>query len=141
MARSPLRAFVLIFLLGFSIRAYVLSTVPERRIHPHDLTEDAAIATSLIERGKFADPYVIPTGPTAHLPPLVPGILALIWRVFGRGLVGGYAAYLLSITAFSALYALLPWFGGKLGVGREAGVLAGIVGALFAMRPGMQLGN
>jgi hypothetical protein len=141
MARSPLRAFIIIFLLGFSIRVGVLSTIPERRILPNDLTEDAAIATSLIERGQFADPYVIPTGPTAHLPPLVPGILTLIWSVFGMGLAGGYAIYLLSITAFSALYALLPWFGGKLGLGGEAGVLAGIVGTLIVMRPGMQLGN
>jgi 4-amino-4-deoxy-L-arabinose transferase-like glycosyltransferase len=141
MARSPLRAFILIFLLGLSVRVYVLSTIPERRIIPHDRWEDTAIATSLIERGEFADPYMIPTGPTAHLPPLVPGLLALIWTVFGTGLAGGYAAFLFSIVAFSALFALLPWFGGKFGVGREAGVLAGIAGTLIVLYPVSHPGN
>jgi drug/metabolite transporter (DMT)-like permease len=136
MARSPVRAFIVIFLLGFSIRVFFLTKVPERHLLPHDRWEDTAIATSLVERGQFADPYMIPTGPTAHLPPLVPGVLALMWSVFGMGLAGGYAAYLFSISAFSALYALLPWFGGKFGPGREAGVLGGIVGALIVLRPG-----
>ncbi len=136
MARSPVRAFIIIFLLGFSIRVFFLTKIPEGHILPHDRWEDTAIATSLVERGEFADPYMIPTGPTAHLPPLVPGVLALMWSVFGMGLVGGYAAYLFSIAAFSALYALLPWFGGKFGPGREAGVLGGIVGSLIVLRPG-----
>lgn len=136
MARSPLRAFIIIFLLGFSIRVFFLTQVPERRILPNDRMEDTAIATSMLEGGGFADPYMIPTGPTAHLPPLVPGILALFWGLFGMGLAGGYAARLFSITAFSALYALVPWFGGKLGLGREAGVLGGIVGSLIVMGGG-----
>ena len=136
MAQSPLRAFVLIFLLGFSIRVFFLAQVPERRILPHNRWEDTAIATALVERGEFADPYMIPTGPTTHLPPLVPGILAFFWSLFGMGLAGGYAARLFSITAFSALYALVPWFGGKLGLSREAGVLAGIVGSLIVVGGG-----
>jgi hypothetical protein len=136
MARSPVRAFVLIFLLGFSIRLFLLTKVPERRILPHDRYEDTAIAMSLLERGEFADPYLIPTGPTAHLPPLVPGITAAIWGLFGTGIVGGYAGWMFSMAAFSALYALLPLFAGKLGLGREAGVLGGIAGALIVVQPG-----
>ncbi|MGB5813839.1 MAG: hypothetical protein WBI27_01425, partial [Thermoanaerobaculia bacterium] len=136
MARSPVRAFIVIFLLGFSIRIFHLAGVPERRILPNDRWEDTAIATSLVERGEFADPYMVPTGPSVHLPPLVPGILALCWSLFGMGLGGGYAVWIFSITAFSALYALLPWLGGELGLGREAGVLAGIVGSLIVLPPG-----
>jgi 4-amino-4-deoxy-L-arabinose transferase-like glycosyltransferase len=132
-----MRAFIVIFLLSFSIRVFFLAQVPQRHILPHDRWEGTAIATSLVERGQFADPYMIPTGPTAHLPPLVPGILALFWSLFGMGLAGGYAARLFSITAFSALYALLPWFGGKFGLGRQAGVLGGIAGSLIVvMHPG-----
>jgi hypothetical protein len=88
MARSPVRAFIIIFLLGFSVRLFFPAKVPEHHILPHDRWEDTAIATSLVERGQFADPYMIPTGPTAHLPPLVPGILALFWSLFGMGLAG-----------------------------------------------------
>jgi hypothetical protein len=108
MARSPLRAFIIIFLLGMSFRLFFLSKVPNRHILPHDRWEDRAIATSLVERGQFADPYMIPTGPTAHLPPIVPGVHALFWILFGMNLKGGYAAFLFSLTTFSALYALLP---------------------------------
>ena len=136
MARSPVRAFIIIFLLGFSVRIYFLAGVPERRLLPNDRWEDTAIATALVERGEFADPYAIPTGPTAHLPPLVPGILALCWSLFGMGLAGGYAVWIFSITAFSTLYAMLPWLGGELGLSRQAGVLAGIAGSLIVLRPG-----
>jgi hypothetical protein len=135
-ARSSFRAFTIIFLLGFSVRVFFLAQVPEGRILPHDRWEDTAIATALVERGEFADPYMLPTGPTAHLPPLVPGLLAFFWGLFGMGLAGGYAARLFSIAAFSALYALVPWFGGKLGVGKEAGVLGGIVGSLIVVGGG-----
>jgi len=135
-ARSPVRAFILLFLLGLSVRVFSLATESERRILPHDRWEDTAIAISLIERGQFADPYMIATGPTAHLPPLVPGVLALIWGLFGLGLLGGYAARMFSVLAFSTLYALLPWFGGKLGLGRQAGVLGGTVGAIIVLPPG-----
>jgi hypothetical protein len=136
MARSSSRAFVIIFLVGFSVRAFHLAQVPKRLILPNDQWEDTAIATSLVERGEFADPYMFPTGPTAHLPPLVPGILALFWSIFGMGLAGGYAARLFSILAFSALYALVPWFGERLGLSREAGVLGGITGSLIVTGPG-----
>jgi hypothetical protein len=136
MARSPVRAFILIFLLGFSIRVFDLMQISERRIRPNDLTEDTAIATALVERGEFADPYKIPTGPTAHLPPLVPGIHAFFWRVLGMGLAGGMAAYLFIIAAHSAQYALVPWLGGKFGLGREPGVLAGIAGSFIVLRFG-----
>jgi len=136
MARSSFRAFMIIFLLGFSVRIFLLVQVPERRILPNDRMEDTAIATSLVERGEFADPYMYPTGPTAHLPPFVPGILALFWSIFGMGLAGGYAARLFSILAFSTLYGLVPWFGGRLGLSREPGVLAGISGSLIVAGPG-----
>lgn len=136
MARSWFRGFIVIFLLGFFVRVFLLIQVPERRILPNDRMEDTAIATSLVERGRFADPYLVPTGPTAHLPPVIPGILALFWSIFGMGLAGGYAARLFTITAFSTLYALVPWFGERLGFRREAGVLGGIAGSLVVVGAG-----
>lgn len=109
--------------------------MPEYALLPSDRWENSAIALSLVEHGRFADPYMIPTGPTAHLPPLVPGIIAICWSLFGMGLAGGYAEWIFSLTAFSALYALLPWFGGKFGLGREAGVIGGLAGSLIALPP------
>ena len=137
MARSPARAFIIIFVLGLAIRLFFLTKVPERYILPHDRWEGSAIATALVERGQFADPYMIPTGPTAHLPPIVPGVRALFWGLFGMNLVGGYAAMVFSLAAFSALYAMLPWLGGTLGLSRQAGVLGGITGStLLVVWPG-----
>ena len=135
-ARSSSRSFIFIFLLAFSFRVFDLAQVPESLILPNDRWEDTAIATALVERGEFADPYLFPTGPTAHLPPFVPGILAFFWSVFGMSRVGGYAARLFSILAFSTLYAFMPWFGRRLGFSREAGVLAGITGSLIVTGPG-----
>lgn len=136
LTRSPWRSFLVIFLLSFAIRGFFLTKVPQRWVIPHDRFEQTAIATSLVQTGEFANPYVLPTGPTAHLPPLVPGILALIWGLFGMGLVAGYAAWLFTIATQSTLYGLLPWFAGRLGVGRPAGLLAGLAGAVWVKWPG-----
>ena len=135
-ARSPSRSFFIIFLLAFSIRGFFLSKVPERYVRPHDRWEMEAVATALVERGEFADPYLLPTGPTAHLPPIPPGIVAVIWRLFGMGLAAGYAAWLFRIVCYSAMYAMIPWLAGKLGVAKQAGVLAGLSGALMVEWPG-----
>ena len=52
------------------------------------------------------------------------------------GLLAGYAAFVFRIAALALMYAMLPWLGVQLGLGRPAGVLAGITGALIATWPG-----
>ncbi|NIM48618.1 MAG: hypothetical protein GTN78_01320 [Gemmatimonadales bacterium] len=136
MTRSPLRSFVFIFLLSLAVRGYFLTKVPHQYILPHTRWEMEAVAFSLAQRGEFADPYLLPTGATAHLPPIMPAVLALIWTLFGMGLTAGYAAWLFRIATQAAMYGLLPWFAGKLGLGKPAGVLAGLAGALWAEWPG-----
>jgi hypothetical protein len=136
LTRSPWRSFIIIFLLAFAIRGFFLTKVSHEWVLPHNRWEMEAIATSLAERGQFADPYAVPTGATAHLPPILPLILASIWRMFGMGLAAGYAAWLFRIAAVAAMYAMVPWFAGRLGVGRQAGFLAGIAGAFIVAWPG-----
>jgi 4-amino-4-deoxy-L-arabinose transferase-like glycosyltransferase len=46
----------------------------------------------------------------------------------------GYASAFVGICSYSALYALLPWFGRKLGLGGRAGILAGVAGALIPLQ-------
>jgi len=135
-ARSPRRSFLIIFVLAFSVRGFFLSKAPERYVRPHDNWEMEAVAMALAERGEFADPYALPTGPTAHLPPIMPGILAAIWRLFGMDLTAGYAAWLFRIATYAAMFAMIPWLAGRLGIPRQAGVLAGLAGALMAEWPG-----
>lgn len=131
LARSPMRGFVLIFVAGFSVRATLIRWVPREYIVPHTRWEMESIAVSLAERGTFADPYALPTGPTAHVPPVYPGILSVIYRVFGLTLTAGVVAWMLAAASYATAFALLPWFAGRVGLPREAGVIGGLTGALL----------
>ncbi len=136
--RSSAWVFVVIFLLSFVVRATLLASLADSRRNFYRLgtgVEDR-VALSLLRTGQFADPYMIPTGPTAHPPPLWPGILALIYSAFGVTPTAGYVRGLVAISSYSMLFALLPWFGRRLGLGTTSGVLAGTAGALI-LRQGM----
>ncbi len=129
-ARSTLRAFVLIFALAFAVRGALLFS-GLLHLHAEPFHEIGHVAVSLARSGRFADPYKIPTGLTAHPTPIYAGILALIYRVFGVTVTAAYVRGLLAIVSFSALYAMLPWLALRLGLGASAGVLGGLAGALI----------
>jgi hypothetical protein len=63
-----LKTIVVIFLLSFAIRTALLLSwmTPRQYIFPETGTETGAVAKTLFETGEYADPYIIPTGPTAH---------------------------------------------------------------------------
>jgi hypothetical protein len=130
-AGSAWRYFTLIFLLSLAIRVYELNQVPARSLIPSSDRELGAITISLMRTGQFADPYIVPTGPTAHLPPLYPILFSLIYRWLGMTSKSGYATWLFIFTVASILYGMLPWFSGKFGAGKQAGILAGLAGALI----------
>jgi len=125
------RAFVFIFILAFGIRAYALKGVPPWDLLPSPNRELGAIAQSLMETGQFANPYVLETGPTAHLPPVPPAILALVYYLFRNTLTAGYVYMGFIITTNAAMYAMAPWVADKLGVGKQAGFIGGMIGAFM----------
>ncbi len=125
------RAFVVIFLLAFGIRIYSLTKYPPEALIPSPGRELGAIAQSLVEKGQFADPYALPTGPTTHLPPIPPGILALIYSLFGPTRMTGYVFMGFIMMTNSVMYAMLPWVGDRFGIGKKAGFIAGMAGALM----------
>lgn len=129
---SPVRAFILIFCISFGIRfALFVSWV---NTHPNFYSlggEMGRVALSLLQTGAFADPYIIPTGPTAHPTPLWPTLLALIYSTFGMTATAGYVRALVAMSSWSLINALLPWFARRLGLGMRAGILAGITGAFI----------
>lgn len=129
--RPPGWSFTLIFGLSFVLRVIELMKIPSSYLTPRADWELGAIAISLTKTGQFADPYMIPTGPTAHLPPIYPVIFSLIYQVFGLTSMAGYASMLLMILLASILFASLPWISRKLGIAAQAGVIGGLVGALF----------
>lgn len=128
--RSPLGAGAVIFLLAFALRAFLLTKIPEELIRPGDRGEIDAVAMSLAREGAFANPYAIPTGPTAHVPPAYPALIALLYRLLGISLSTGYVRWLVDIAAVSMASAILPWLSLRFGLPLAAGTLAGLAGAL-----------
>jgi hypothetical protein len=135
MAR-PWRAFLLVFLVHVGVQGFFLTKVPAAGLLPHTRWEVPAVAMSVYERGEFGDPYCLPTGPTAHMPPFQPALMAAVYHLLGPTLLAGYVLWVISIAFYGAMYAMLPWLGEKLGLGARAGLLGGLVGALVPRWPG-----
>jgi hypothetical protein len=136
LVRKPWRAFLILFVISFSIQSFFLTKVSERYVRPHTRWELQAVAVSLAETGRFANPYMLPTGPTAHLPPIPPAVFALIYRLFGLTLTAGYIAWLLNAAFLAAVWGMLPWLASRVGLGARSGLLAGLAGALIPGWPG-----
>lgn len=133
---SPGRAFALVFLLNVGLHGFLLTKLDTRHVAPHTRFEVTAVAMSLYERGTFADPYCLPTGPTAHMPPFHPALLAGIYHLLGPTLAAGYATWLVLIACHGAMWGMLPWLAARLGLSPGAGLLAGVAGALLPRWPG-----
>jgi hypothetical protein len=134
--QAPGRAFLLIFLVHCGVQGLFLTRVPERGVLPHTRWEVPAVAMALYERGEFADPYCLPTGPTAHMPPFQPALIAAVYHMLGPTLAAGYVLWLIAIAFYGCMYAMLPWLGDRLGLGPQAGLVGGLVGALIPRWPG-----
>ena len=123
---------LLIFLLAFSLRlAAVLA------FHVYDdpfRGELERTAISLATTGVFGNPYMIPTGATAHVAPGYTLILAGIFRVFGTGTAGALVRTVVAVAVSSLLWALMPAVASRFSLERSAGVLAGLAGALLPAR-------
>jgi hypothetical protein len=130
-ANSPWPSFFIIFLFSFALNVNRLNEVPSKHLIPSDYRELGSIAISVSETGQFANTYLIQTGPTAHLPPIIPFILSLIYRWLGLTATAGYVSRLFVIVNGSLLYAMLPTFSHKLGTTKQAGFIGGIAGALL----------
>ena len=123
----------LVFTVALAIRLFFLTLVPEDALRPSTDWELDSIAMSIVTRGEFANPYIVPTGPTAHLAPIPPAILALIYKMFGITMTAGIAGWLFRMLAQSAIWGLLPRIGERTGLGWKAGLIGGIAGALFPL--------
>lgn len=117
-------------LFGFGISARVL-LLAGMHFQPHfEFAEMEQIARSLAQTGAFANPYHLPTGPTAHHAPLYPFLLSLIFRLWGYGRTAAFAMVGMGIVFAAAQYALLPALTIAAGLPIEIGALAGAIGAI-----------
>jgi len=129
---TPVRWAFLLFLLACAVRIGLLlrGAVPREWLLPETWSELGRTAKSLAESGRYADGYLLPSGPTAHPAPIWTGFLALLYRLFGFTLAAGIVRALAGIASFAAVAALLPWVAARTGLGWRAGALAGAVAAL-----------
>ncbi|MCU1263561.1 MAG: hypothetical protein JWO80_6446 [Bryobacterales bacterium] len=129
---SPLTIFAFLFLLGFAIRAAgVIAMHQYRDLARYELER---VAISLASTHVFGNPYALPTGPTAHVSPGYPLLLAALFRIFGTGVHAeiikqGIAC---AVTAFQ--YAILPAVARALTIDIRAGLLAGFIGAIAPVK-------
>lgn len=130
-----MRTFLLLFFLSLVLRLGTLFFFPPDQIPPNPDWETGAVSISLATSGEFADPYLVPTGPTAHMPPLFVATLSILYRVFGVGFAGGLIRWILIMVVSSVLWASMPWLSESMGMGRKVGVLGGLAGAIFLFFP------
>lgn len=88
--------------------------------------ESLELACSLARTGSFSDPFkTLPTGPSAHLAPLFPAYLALLYKIGG---VNGYDAAQdwSAIAMVAILLAALPILSRRFGLGLAPGLVSGV---------------
>jgi hypothetical protein len=96
-----------------------------------DLNELEQVAQSLALLGSFGNPYLHPSGPTAHVAPGVPLLLGMVYAIFGIGWQGELIKRFLAALVCSIQYALLPRVAVALGLPRLTGTVGGLLAALI----------
>src|ERR1700687_1369567 len=92
------------------------------------------VARSLATTGRFADPFgsmQAHSGYTAHLAPVYPVILALLFRGIGYGLASLTALWAVNLVFFAVPMALVPLLFSRLGLGAFPGVVGASLGILL----------
>lgn len=132
------RVSVAIFLIALAIRLVLLFG-----FHRYEFghAETVMIAMSLARNGSFADPYSIPTGPTAHTAPAYPVVTAPFYMLFPDPRQADLARFAFNAAGTALLYALLPLVTEALGLGWRAGALAGILGAVIPLHYWVECAN
>ena len=126
------RLFVLIVLLAIVVRTLMLLVLDV----PLDLqfAEMERIARHLFRRGEFADPYKVPSGPTAHHAPVYPLLVSLVFKGFGLTVAAGFAMAVMNFVFAALQWALIPVMAERSRLPRVVGVAAALAGALLPYR-------
>jgi len=119
---------IAVFLLSFAIRIGLL--VATRSYTVREDEEVVHVAVSLAQGQGFADAYGN-GAPTAHMSPIYPLVLSLVYRAFGIGMEGEIAQEVLSCLLASLTWALLPLLADVCGLDRRVQFTAGIFAAVL----------
>ena len=128
------RSHVILFLLALGI-ATRFAALFIFRIHPViEFAELEQVAQSLATTGVFGNPYLVPTGPTAHHAPIYPFLLSLIFRTLGYDSQAAWAMAAMNIFFGALHYALVPILTDRAKIRRTVGVTAAFLGELLPYR-------
>ena len=101
--------------------------------------EAVMVARSIADSGSFANPFAVPTGPTGHVAPLYPYLLAAILKFLPWGHAFAVASMVLAVLGSSLVWAALPVAAESLGIDWRAGAAGGLLGALNLFRHSVEL--
>ncbi len=88
--------------------------------------ESIALADSLATRGTYSDPFKpLATGPSAHVAPAYPALVALLMKLFGAGAGADYALGIVTKAVVGIQLGMLPFLAEYMGLSWIAGALAG----------------
>jgi hypothetical protein len=124
------RWFWIIFGVAFTIRLVTSLTTLG---YIDQQYETVRVALSLAHHGTFADPFRLPTGPTAHVAPAFPAILGAVYKIFGDGMAGDTTKRILGCIVGALSYAFLPAVGRACAFRPAIGIAAGLFGAVFPL--------
>jgi hypothetical protein len=89
--------------------------------------ESVELGNSIALKGSFSDPFApLATGPSAHVGPIYPALVALIIKVFGTGPNGNFALMMLTKLVVGAQLALFPLLAEYMGLHCLTGTIAAI---------------
>ena len=117
-----------IFFLCIAARCALVIHAPAYAQAPYG--ESLRVARSLINRQGFSNPYLIPTGPTAHVTPVLPLLQAAILNLAPDGNPLRFTLFFAAVFFTSLSWALLPSLAAELGLPVIIGIIAGTAGAV-----------
>ena len=88
-------------------------------------------AISLATRGVYGNPFIVDTGPTAHIVPGYTLLVAAIFKIFGVGVAGEVVKEVLSCIVSSLRCGLLPWIAVSMGIRPRAALIAGCISVFW----------
>jgi hypothetical protein len=133
----PGRVTIALFLLAVVVRlAFALAA---KTYDEPAYSEAVMVARSIADSGSFANPFAVPTGPTGHVAPVYPYLLAAILKLFPWGHGFAVASMLLGVLGSSLIWAALPVAAECLGIDWRAGAAGGLLGAVNLFRHSVEL--
>lgn len=126
----PLKRFcVWIFILSFVVRCGIVLVTGQLKDLSRYEMERVALAFAA-GRG-LADPFCDSTGPTAHVGPLYPILLGLIFAVAGTGIAGEIIKQFLACGVAALRCALVPWAADHFGFDEKVSRIAGVLSVFW----------